>query len=634
MNGITERKRTLLRIDVKPLHTLACLLLAAATLGAQPKNPVKWKLTPDAVKLGPGSHVAIHLDGVVDAGWHVYSMTTPKGGAPQTRIAVAENPVVKFVRFFQRKPETKLDPNFGVNTESYESKVGFVIEAEIAKDAPAGPFELTANLRYSVCSDKECLPLKRTAVTNLEISATAPVATMATPAADFFVVDVAKPTATPAATTFKTTDQALGPFLLLAFGLGLAALFTPCVFQMIPFTVSAFLDQPTGAWKKALVFCLGIVVMFTALGFGLTVALGPFGVVQLGSNVWVNTFISIVFLMFGLSLLGAFELTLPYGLVNKLNAASGQGGYAGALLMGFTFTLTSFACVGPFMGTLLAASVQGDKLQPVLGMATFAAGLALPFFLLALFPSYLQKLPRSGGWLMRVKVVMGFIVLAFLLKYVSNIDSVMQWGLLPRERFLAFWVVLFAMPGAYLLGWLPLEGINKNEALSVTRLIIGSLFLVFALSLVPGMVGAPLGELDSMVPMSTRPVGGGGGEAGLTFLKDDYAGALAKAKSENKLLFVDFTGYACSNCKWMKSNMFPKPNIQAALSKFVIVELYTDGTTPVNEQNQKLQESRFQTVALPFYAIIDGDEKTVATFSGVTRDPAEFQKFLETGAAR
>ena len=632
MNGTTSQKRALLPIDVNLLRALACLLLAAVPAVAQPKNPVKWTLTPDVAKLAPGSHVALRLDGVIEPGWHVYSMTTPKGGAPQTRIAVAENSVVKFVHFFQRKPEVKLDPNFGVNTENYESKVGFVIEAEIAKDAPAGPFELTANLRFSVCSDKECLPLKRTVATNLEIDASAPLATMATLTSEFLLVDSSKPAAPVAASSFKTADQALGPFLLLAFGLGLAALFTPCVFPMIPFTVSAFLDQPAGGWKKALVFCLGIVVMFTALGFGLTVALGPFGVVQLGSNVWVNGFISIVFLVFGLSLLGAFELTLPYGLVNKLNAASGQGGYAGALLMGFTFTLTSFACVGPFMGTLLAASVQGDRLQPVLGMATFAAGLALPFFLLALFPAYLQKLPRSGGWLMRVKVVMGFIVLAFLLKYVSNIDSVMQWGLLPRERFLAFWVVLFAMPGAYLLGWLPLEGTDRNEALSVPRLVIGSLFLVFALSLVPGMSGVALGELDAMVPSSTHSLSGGGADGALVFIKNDYPAALAKAKAENKLLFVDFTGYACSNCKWMKANMFPKPEIQAALAKLVIAELYTDGTDAVSEQNQKLQESRFQTVALPFYALIDGDEKTVATFSGVTRDPAEFLKFLETAS--
>ena len=287
-----------------------------------------------------------------------------------------------------------------------------------------------------------------------------------------------------------------------------------------------------------------------------------------------------------------------------------------------------------FRSTLLAASVQGDKLQPVLGMAAFATGLALPFFFLALFPGVLKQMPRSGDWLMRVKVVMGFIVIAWMLKYLSNVDAVLQLGLLPRERFLAFWIVLFALPGTYLLGWLPLEGIDRNEKLGVARLFFGAAFLIFAISLVPGMFGGQLGDLDSMVPVATettRGSGGGNAESGLKFIKDDYAGALAQAKQQNKLLFVEFTGYACSNCKWMKANMFPKPPIQAALSKLVLADLYTDGAEPVNDQNAKLQESKFQTVATPLYVIMDADEKVIATFPGLTKDPAEFLKFLQTG---
>ena len=286
------------------------------------------------------------------------------------------------------------------------------------------------------------------------------------------------------------------------------------------------------------------------------------------------------------------------------------------------------------MGTLLAASVQGDKLQPVLGMASFAFGLALPFFFLALFPGVLRKMPRSGDWLMRVKVVMGFIVLAWMLKYLSNVDAVLQLGLLPRERFLAFWIVLFALPGTYLLGWLPLEGIDRNEKMGVARLCFGAAFLIFAVSLIPGMYGGPLGDLDSMVPVATQTLGSGGSsksEGALQFIKDDYAGALAQAKQQNKLLFVEFTGYACSNCKWMKANMFPRPQIQAALSKLVLADLYTDGAEPVNDQNAKMQESRFQTVATPLYVILNGDEKVIATFAGSTKDTAEFLKFLQSG---
>lgn len=621
------------RINVILQRTLAAFLLAIP-LAAQPQNPVHWTLTPQAEKVRPGSTVILRLNAKVDQGWHLYSMTTPKGGAPSTKIAVAENPAITFIKFHQQKPETRLDPNFGVQTESYEHQAEFLIEAAVAVNAASGPLDLTAQLRYSVCSETQCLPQRKSVATSLTIAAAAPKPEAFNVPAGYQTVDplAAKRSASPVpATPAPDANRGLGSFLLLAFSLGLASIFTPCVFPMIPFTVGAFMDQKEGGWTRALVFCLGIIFMFTALGFGLTLLLGPFAVKNLSANPWVNGFTALIFLAFGLSLLGAFELTLPYALVNKMNAASGQGGYVGALLAGFTFTLTSFACVGPFMGTLLAASVGGDKLQPVMGMAAFASGLALPFFFLALFPGLLRKMPRSGDWLMRVKVVMGFIVLAWMLKYVSNIDSVLQLGLLPRDRFLALWVVLFALPGTYLLGWLPLEGISRKEKLSVTRLLLGAAFLAFAIGLIPGMLGSPLGDLDSMVPAAAQTAGSSKGGISLEFIKDDYPRALAEAKRQNKLLFLEFTGYACSNCKWMKANMFPKPEIQFALSKLVLVELYTDGSEPINDQNAKMQEARFNTVATPLYVIVDGDDKVLATFPGSTRDSSVFLKFLQTG---
>ena len=233
----------------------------------------------------------------------------------------------------------------------------------------------------------------------------------------------APPAAAPA-----TQQQGLGAFLLVAFGFGLASLFTPCVFPMIPITMSYFLNRQSGGRgdgvAQAVVFCLGIIVLFSGLGLLITAVLGPFGVVQLGSNPWVNGFISALFIAFGLSLLGAFEITIPSSILTRLNQSSDKGGFAGTLLMGLTFSLASFACVGPFVGTLLAASVSGGGTRPLFGMVTFATGLALPFFLLALFPSYLKKLPRSGGWMARVKVVMGFVILAASLKYLASLDQV------------------------------------------------------------------------------------------------------------------------------------------------------------------------------------------------------------------
>jgi thiol:disulfide interchange protein DsbD len=314
-------------------------------------------------------------------------------------------------------------------------------------------------------------------------------------------------------------------------------------------------------------------------------------------------------------------------------ASQSRGGIVGSLLMGLTFALTSFACVGPFMGGLLAASVQGDKLQPAIGMAAFSSGLASPFFFLALFPKTMSKMPKSGSWLPRVKTVMGFILLAGALKYASNVDQVLQWNFLTRERFLAAWVVLFALPGLYLLGFLRMEGIKHDQDVGPGRVVAGAAFVIFAISLIPGMFGGKLGELDAYIPLAQESSFGGGSSSGekLTWMKNQYKEALAKAKAENKLLFVNFTGYACTNCHWMKSNMFPKAEVMAEMKNFVLLELYTDGTDAVSEQNQDLQNSKFATISIPYYVLMDGDEKVIASFPGLTKSATEFVAFLRSG---
>ena len=609
---------------------------------AQRLNPVKWKLELEPSTAAPGATVLGRLTATMEDEWHLYSVTTPKGGPIPTTISLADNPAVQSWKLYQPKPERKLDPNFGIDTETFGKEVVFLFQIQTAAGAAAGPVELTANTRFQACTDRECLPPRRVAAAaTLTLD---PAAKAGPPPAipDGYsdVRPAAAPTsAAPPAAGGSAAAGGLATFLAVAFGFGLAAIFTPCVFPMIPITLSFFMgsggERPRGAAiRQALIFCMGIVALFTGIGFAVTAALGPFGAVQLGSNPWVNLFIAVVFFAFGLSLLGAFEITLPSGLLTRLDAASRGGGVAATLLMGLTFSLTSFACVGPFIGPLLAASVQGERLQPLLGMAAFATGLASPFFLLALFPAWLQRLPRSGGWMVRVKVVLGFIVLAAMLKYLSNVDQVLQWNVLTRERFLAIWFVLFALPGLYLLGVLRMEGIRQDEPVRIGRLLVGTAFVAFAFSLLPGMFGARLGELDAYVPLASQTTvasAGGAEGAGLAWMKNKYNDALAKARAENKLLFVSFTGYACTNCHWMKANMFPRPEVFAALKDMVLVELYTDGTDPESEQNQKLQETRFGTVAIPYYAIIDGNEQVIATFGGATRRAPEFVAFLEKG---
>jgi thiol:disulfide interchange protein DsbD len=618
------------------MKAFLAVLLCASGLLAQKLDPVQWTLTSEVSKAPPGSTVPLKLTAKLQEGWHVYSLTTPEGGPIPSTAAIAENAAIEKTVLYQPKPERKLDPNFGIDTETFGEQAVFLVTAQVKKDAAKGDTVLEAQVRYQSCNDRQCLPpRKKTAQFTLSIDPDASVpAALVIPAGYAQIGDTpresgnSQPKATSSA---KPESEGMTAFLLGAFGLGLASIFTPCVFPMIPVTVSFFLND-RGGIRQALVFSLGIIVLFCAMGLGVTAAVGPFGVVQLGSNPWVNGFIAIVFCAFALSLLGAFEITLPSSLLTALDSASRKGGYFGTLLMGFTFALTSFACVGPFVGSLLAASVQTKGAQPAFGMLSFATGLSAPFFFLAAFPSYLKKLPRSGGWLMRVKVVMGFVLLAAMLKYLSNIDQVLQTNFLTRERFLAAWFVLFAMPGLYLLGFLRLEGVESSDRMSVGRLLVASLFLIFSLSLLPGMFGAPLGELEAYVPASQISATESGSAPGLAFMKNQYREALAKAHSENKLVLVTFTGYACTNCHWMKANLFPKPEIAAELKNFVLVDLYTDGTDAASEENQKLEDSKFQTVAIPYYALMDGDEKVVATFPGSTRSAGEFLTFLKTRA--
>jgi thiol:disulfide interchange protein DsbD len=526
------------------------LLLVAHGLGAQDQH-VAWKLSVEPAAAPPGGKVLVRMAGHIDEGWHLYSMSTP--AAIPTSIKLAPNPAVAAFRALEPAPVRAFDPNFNSDTETYEGDVAFLLELELKKDAPAGAAELNFSARYQTCNPKMCVPSRWTGAATLTVDPSAAAVAVAIPAGYAAPRVGAATTPGTASSTPGAPAEGLFGFLAVAFGFGLASIFTPCVFPMIPITMSYFLNRPSGGRREsivqALVFCLGIVVLFSGLGLATTAMLGPFGIVTLGSNPWVNAFISALFIAFGLSLLGAFEITIPSVVLTRQNQSSNRGGFIGSLFMGLTFSLASFACVGPFVGTLLAASVSGGKMRPLLGMVTFATGLALPFFLLAVFPSYLQRMPRSGGWMARVKVVMGFVILAASLKYLSSLDQVLQLGWLTRERFLAAWIVLFAAAGLYLLGFLRLEGIRADEQMGLGRLLSGMALLIFAVSLLPGMFGGKLGDLDAFVPLGTQTAGGGtGGESALVWMKNRYREALDQARREGKLVLVNFTGYACTNC--------------------------------------------------------------------------------------
>ena len=602
---------------MRRLLLMLTLVTSAFAQSAEKFNHVQWTMTLEPGTAAPGATVIARLQASIDPDWHMYSLTTPPGPI-RTTIKTVNGAAIAKLTFFEPPPIRKYDPNFQADTETYEGTQVFLARIELKKDVAPGDIAIAFQPRYQTCSGTTCIPPRTRDITAaLSIATGAPAASITIPTG--YTEAKQSATATPGGTP---ADSGILAFLALAFGFGLAAIFTPCVFPMIPITMSYFTGQ-RGGLAQAITFCLGIIFLFTGLGIVTTLALGPSGVVQLGSNPWVNGFIALIFFVFGLSLLGAFEITIPSSILTKMNAASNAGGYVGSLLMGLTFALASFACVGPFMGTLLAASVQGDKLRPVIGMATFSSGLALPFFLLALFPSWLARLPRSGEWLARVKVVMGFFVLAAMLKYLYSLDAVLQTGFLTRERFLATWVVLLAMAGFYLLGFVRLPGISQDSELGVSRLLIGMLLVVAALSLIPGMFNSRLGEIEAYIP---PPAGSGD----LQWVENDLAGAFAQAKAGNKYVLVNFTGYACTNCHWMKANMFTKPEVAGVMKNMVLVDLYTDGTDAASTANQKLEEDKFQTVALPFYVLYDANQNVLATFPGLTRSSSEYLAFLNT----
>ena len=314
-----------------------------------------------------------------------------------------------------------------------------------------------------------------------------------------------------------------------------------------------------------------------------------------------------------------------------------MGGIAGILLMALTFSLVSFTCTVPFVGTLMVAAIQGDWIWSLLGVTSFAVVFSSPFFLLALFPSWLKSLPRSGNWLNSVKITMGFLEVAFAFKFLSNVDLVYQWELLTRPGLIAIWLAISVMILFYLLGWFRFPHEQATESIGVSRAFFAVFFAAISIHLIRGLIGFPLGELDAFLPPRdygnpasvVGSLGEGAGEE-LEWI-DDYEAGLASARESGKPVFIDFTGYTCTNCRWMEANVFTLPKVQERFRQYLLVRLYTDGTGPEHAENMRLEQERFGTIALPFYVVLSPGDEVVATFPGLTRNPDEFIDFLDRG---
>lgn len=626
----------------------AFALLVATCPPLRAQDTAHFSAAADPVPARPGEVLTAWIDVTLVDDWHIYSTTTPDGGPIPTQIELTGPHLAQVGAPLQPEPVVEHDPNFDLLVEYYGGAVRFGVQARVAADAPPGRHDASVDITYMLCNATSCLPpVTRTLTVPVSVEAGAVRAAYATvastPSAQADDDDVLAGTGS-IVDVDNALSEGLGAFLYLSFTMGLLALLTPCVFPMVPITVSFFTKQSEGETPparsetvaKSVVYCGGIVVTFTGLGTLLALTLGASGAAQFAANPWVNLAITAIFVAFALSLFGLFEIQIPTSLLNRLNATSG-GGYAGILLMGLTFSLTSFTCTAPFVGTLLVLTTQGSWTWPILGMLTFSLAFALPFFFLSLFPQSLSALPKSGGWLNSVKVVMGFLELAAALKFLSNVDLVWNWGIISREVFIAGWIAIFVLCGVYLLGKIRLPNDTPLETVGPGRLLATVGCLTFSFFLLTGLFGAPLGEFDAFFPPygsqgSITQVRAGSGAPDLEWL-DDYDEALVTAAQTDRNVFIDFTGYACTNCRWMEANVFPDPKIRDILDDYVLVHLYTDGQGEVYDRNRAFQQDRFGTVALPFYAIVSPDGAEIARFPGMTRDVDRFRKFLLKGQA-
>ena len=615
------------------LISILFLLFLAFTASAQ--NPVTWTLESDA-KGKPaesGKPFKVRLKAKIEAPWHLYSVDQPSGGPIATTItASAPEAFTIDGKITSPPPITKFDENFQIPTKFFENEATF--DFLVKSLAAAKVDDLAVQVKFQVCNDTTCLPSKTVRVTFTGFEAVQKT-----------------PVETPSATAPTTNNEQrannnsqqptdIWPFLWLAVSLGALSLLTPCVFPMIPITVSYFTNHAAGSRarsvKLAAIYSFGIIATFTILGMLLAIFVGAAGINLFAANPWINLFITAIFLFFAFNLFGAYEITVPTGILTKLDSITRSkegegGGIIGALLMGLTFTLTSFTCTSPFVGTILVSASQGSWKMPLVGMLAFSTVFALPFFVLALAPQLISQLPRAGGWMNSVKVAMGFLEVAAAMKFISNVDLVWKWGIFTRDVVLAVWIAIFVVLSIYLLGKFQLSHDSKPERLGAFRMFSAVISLALSFYLLTGLFGAKLGEIESFLPPDLNNSSArfmGRGEPELKWIENDYQAALTKAKAENKFVFIDYTGYTCTNCRWMEANVFTKKEVEAEMSKFVLARLYTDGGGEVYERQQKMEQDAYGTVALPFYAIVDGSGKTVATFPGLTRNVPEFVEFL------
>lgn len=676
-------------MKIRNLILLFTLFFSLNSIG-QILEPAKW--TVEKKVTGKNSAELI-IKAKIDKGWHLYGLNLPPDGPNPTVIKIAE--LENATKVGGIKAKSKLikahDPNFNMDLNWYVNEAVFI--QELKTSSPESVYAKVA-VEFMLCNDVNCLPPTEeeftvgkpgvkvaqkadekenpdapkedkkneatdgVAVLSLSDTDSVAVDTVATVAPIISTPDEIKKLWTPVIDELRAFGEKAGEegtaslwlIFLAGFLGGFIALFTPCVWPIIPMTVSFFLKRSKDTGRRdAILYGLSIVVIYVGLGLLITVLFGASALNSLSTNAVFNLIFFALLVVFAISFFGAFEITLPASWTSKMDArADATSGLLSIMFMAFTLVLVSFSCTGPIIGTLLVqASVSGSILAPAIGMLGFAIALAIPFSLFAFFPSMLQSMPKSGGWLNRVKVVLAFLELALSLKFLSVADLAYGWGLLDRETFLALWIVIFALLGLYLIGKLRFSHDSEVKHTSVSGLFMGIVSLAFAVYMIPGLWGAPLKAISAFSPpVNTQDFNLYENDVHPKFTH--YEPAMNYAKTVGKPVLLDFTGFGCVNCRKMEVAVWTDPRVRELLNnEFVLVSLYVDDKAPLKEpyeveENGKirkiksigdkwsyLQRYKFGSNSQPFYVIVDADGNPLSNSYAFDENPENFIKWLE-----
>ena len=667
---------------MKKVLTLLLMFGLSFAAFAQMVDPVKFTAKLEMLK---GDEAQIVFSGKIDNGWHVYSTELGNDGPISATFNAVKMDGVKTVGKLTPKGHeiSEFDNMFGMKLRFFEGSVTFVQKIKFTKPT----YNINCYLEYGACNDETCMPptevpftakgnspaVTEDAAAEAQKEETKPAAeeekalattdTAAVAAADSTVADTAAVASsdlyTPVINELKSyednpVDSSLLYIFLAGFVGGFLALLTPCVWPIIPMTVSFFLKrnkERSKAIREAVTYGISIVVIYVVLGLVVTMLFGASALNALSTNALFNIFFCLLLVVFAASFFGAFEITLPSSWSNKIDQKSeNTSGLLSIFLMAFTLTLVSFSCTGPIIGFLLVAvSTQGSILAPTIGMLGFAIALAIPFTLFAMFPSLLKSAPKSGGWMNVVKVVLGFIELAFALKFLSVADLAYGWHILDREVFLCLWIVIFGLLGIYLFGWLKFPHDDPEHRTNVPQFFLGMISLAFAIYMIPGLWGAPLKAISAFAPpMFTQDFNLH--KSAVEPKSHDYEEGMALAKSQGRPVMIDFTGFGCVNCRKMEAAVWTDPQVASMLNdKYVLISLYVDDKTPlaepmtvtengtqrtlrtVGDKWSYLQRVKFGANTQPFYVLIDNEGKPLNGSRSYDEDIQKYLDFLQKG---